>query len=328
MGLGKPKFRDEVAERSRGSGRRDGPRVDARRRRHPLRRDVAHARQGPQHQITGQLGSVMKESAARRCPTCAATRNELGIDPEFLEKIDLHVHVPAGARARRTAQRRRHHLHRHHLAPHGAPGAQRHAMTGEITLRGVVLPVGGIKEKVLAAHRAGGTGPRHSPASAPSAGAGRARAGASRRTARSRARPCPQLWLQPGGRQGARGARLKAAVDLQRVLLRAAQLDARSRHGSIFFRPAWNLSMGRAYRTLLARGARARWARAVGGLCESWVGWGSWGWGSWWPVAATRRRSRRPRAAAPCRGLGEDRGGEALRGRHGPEPGRVQHGGA
>ena len=105
--------------------------------------------------ITGQLGDVMKESV-RAALSFIRTRAELyGLEPDFTRTIDVHLHVPAGA------------------TPKDGPSAGitifsallslftnrkvRHdvAMTGEITLRGHILPVGGIKEKVLAAHRAG-----------------------------------------------------------------------------------------------------------------------------------------------------------------------------
>ncbi len=108
-------------------------------------------------EITGQLGDVMKESARAALAFLRSRADRYGVDPDFLETSDLHVHVPAGA------------------VPKDGPSAGvtlftafaslltgrrvrgDTAMTGEATLRGRVLPVGGIKSKVLAAHRAGFT---------------------------------------------------------------------------------------------------------------------------------------------------------------------------
>jgi ATP-dependent Lon protease len=105
--------------------------------------------------LTGQLGEVMRESAQAALSIVKNRAASLGIDPARFEKSDIHVHVPAGA------------------IPKDGPSAgvamflalvslmtdrtvrSDTAMTGEISLRGLVLPVGGIKEKVVAAHRAG-----------------------------------------------------------------------------------------------------------------------------------------------------------------------------
>ena len=104
--------------------------------------------------MTGKLGDVMQESAQAALSTSGSEGQGIGIPKDFHQKIDIHVHVPEGA-FRRTARRRASRSPRPSFSPHSEPARRDVAMTGEITLRGMVLPIGGVKEKVLAAHRAG-----------------------------------------------------------------------------------------------------------------------------------------------------------------------------
>ena len=152
--LGAPRFESEVAMRTSVPGVATGLAWT------PVGGDIlfieATRIPGNGHLIlTGQLGDVMKESAQAALSLVKSQVERLGIDPAIFKRSDVHIHVPAGA------------------IPKDGPSAgvamytslvslltgktvgSDQAMTGEISLRGLVLPVGGIKEKVVAAHRAG-----------------------------------------------------------------------------------------------------------------------------------------------------------------------------
>jgi len=152
--LGKEKFFDQVAEQSQIPGVATGLAWT------PVGGDILYIETSRMNgkgglQITGQLGDVMTESAKAAMTYVRSHSDELGIDDKVFESSDVHIHVPAGA------------------VPKDGPSAgvtmftalaslfsdlevrPDTAMTGECTLRGRVLPVGGIKSKVLAAHRAG-----------------------------------------------------------------------------------------------------------------------------------------------------------------------------
>jgi len=152
--LGKPRYFAEVAERTQQPGVATGLAVTE------VGGDILFIEAtrmpgGKQMIVTGQLGEVMKESSQAALSYVRSKAKELKIDEGFFDKSDIHIHIPAGAIpkdgpsagiAMTTA-----------IASllTGRPVLGDVAMTGEITLRGKVLPIGGVKEKVLAAHRAG-----------------------------------------------------------------------------------------------------------------------------------------------------------------------------
>ena len=105
--------------------------------------------------LTGQLGDVMQESARAAVSHIRANARELGVEPNFLENRDLHVHVPAGAIPKDGPSAGVTMATAILSAARGEPVRDDVAMTGEITLSGLVLPVGGIREKALAAKRVG-----------------------------------------------------------------------------------------------------------------------------------------------------------------------------
>ncbi|HRX57587.1 MAG TPA: endopeptidase La [Eubacteriales bacterium] len=106
-------------------------------------------------QLTGHLGDVMQESAKAAMTYVRANANRFGIDPSFLETLDVHIHVPEGAVPKDGPSAGVSMATALVSALTGIPVKSSVAMTGEVTLRGRVLPIGGLREKLLAAVRAG-----------------------------------------------------------------------------------------------------------------------------------------------------------------------------
>jgi ATP-dependent Lon protease len=152
--LGPIKFFSEVAERTSVPGIATGLAWT------PVGGDVLFVeatmmRGGKNLILTGQLGDVMKESAQAALSYIRSKAKDLGIPEDFYEKNDIHIHVPAGSIPKDGPSAGVTMMTALASLLTGRPVRSDVAMTGEITLRGQVLPVGGIKEKVLAAKQAG-----------------------------------------------------------------------------------------------------------------------------------------------------------------------------
>jgi ATP-dependent Lon protease len=117
--------------------------------------EASKMRGGKQFTMTGHLGEVMQESMRAALSWVRSNSERYGIDPDFFRKLDLHVHVPSGAIPKDGPSAGVAMVTALVSLLTGRPVRPRVAMTGEISLSGIVLPIGGVKEKVLGAKRAG-----------------------------------------------------------------------------------------------------------------------------------------------------------------------------
>jgi len=117
--------------------------------------EASKMRGGKQFTMTGHLGEVMQESMRAALTWVRSNSERYGIDPDFFRKLDLHVHVPSGAIPKDGPSAGIAMVTALVSLLTGRPVRPRVAMTGEISLSGIVLPIGGVKEKVLGAKRAG-----------------------------------------------------------------------------------------------------------------------------------------------------------------------------
>jgi ATP-dependent Lon protease len=117
--------------------------------------EASRMRGGKQFTMTGHLGEVMQESMTAALTWTRANAERYGIDPDFFRKQDIHIHVPSGGVPKDGPSAGAAMVTALVSMLTGRPVRDRLAMTGEMTLSGVVLPIGGVKEKVLGAKRAG-----------------------------------------------------------------------------------------------------------------------------------------------------------------------------
>jgi ATP-dependent Lon protease len=117
--------------------------------------EATRMRGGKQFTMTGHLGEVMQESMTAALTWTRANADRYGIDPDFFRKHDIHIHVPSGAVPKDGPSAGAAMVTALVSLLSGRPVKEHLAMTGEMTLSGVVLPIGGVKEKVLGAKRAG-----------------------------------------------------------------------------------------------------------------------------------------------------------------------------